>query len=199
MARSATAGTQKSAANDTVAIRLRVDLREPGGGTREHRYRLYFAGNFAVIDIFCHRQYHPAVVADGISKDAIRVRIARVRLGQYDVESDGLCAFSAELVNQGRMHRPRPREATDPPQAFLIDADDDDVVARRALYQLNGAIIERLVKAKKPIPFQRSRAACDQQCADHHPFANRRVTPQCGNARQGVPLPGDGRWCSGRR
>ena len=199
MPRSAAAGTQKSAANDTVAIRLRVDLCKPGGNTREHWHRLYFAGNFAINDIFCHRQYHATVVVDRFGKDAICVRVARVRLSQYDVESDGLCAFSAELVNQRRMHRPRPGEAANPPQTFLIDADDDDVIARRALYQLNGAIIERLVKTKKPLPSQRAHAASNQQQGDHHPFANRRVTPQCGNAQQGVPLPRDGCGCNGRR
>ena len=176
VARRATAGAKKGAANNTVRIRLRVDLRKLGRGRREYWQRQCFTVHPAVNHTFCYRQYHPATVAYRLGEKAICVGFARVSLSQYNVKSDHPGTLRRQLVNEDCMYVTRPWKAADLPQALLVDTDDDDISQGCALNERDCPVIKRLIEAEKPVPPQGRSTADNQQQGDQHPFANRRMT-----------------------
>ena len=150
----AAASTKKSAAKNTVRIQFCVDLGKLGGCIRKHGHGQCFAGHFAIDHTLDYRQYDATIAAYGFAKEAVRIRIARIRFRQDNIEPDYLGALCGQLVNQRRIYRARPRKATDLLQAFFVNADNDDVFTRRALDKLYCVVVERLVHPKKPPPIQ---------------------------------------------
>jgi hypothetical protein len=67
-------------------------------------------------------------------------RITDIVLGQDHIDADRTRLVGADLVHQRGKHRAPPRPAADHPDAFVVDGDDHDVIARWVLLGHDGQV-----------------------------------------------------------
>ena len=161
------------AAGNSIRIEFHVDVADGGGHTGEDRCRWRFGDDPRSYRCLDHRQRDPAMRPYRVGQRLVTRMVVQRRFREQHVHCHRPRARFAQSIEQFRMHRPRPRPATDPRNAGVVDGDHHHILVGMVCRHRHGAVVDDLIDT--PQPPEIARTARDQ-CADHQnrkPFTNR--------------------------